>query len=136
MQKEFAKRLVASVGSEEYGWLTVVTYQHASAELLDDVPKELFFPEPEVNSIILRLTPHKTKPFTVTDEACFVRMVKSLFTERNKKLAKALSPFLRSNFKLDKKEAEKLAQTLPHHDKRVRELTPKEFGAIANALPN
>jgi 16S rRNA (adenine1518-N6/adenine1519-N6)-dimethyltransferase len=136
VQKEFAQRLVAGVGSEDYSWLTVVTYQHALAELLDEVPKDMFYPSPEVSSIILRLTPHKTNPFAVKDEACFVRMVKSLFTERNKKLAKALSPFLRSNFKLSKQDAGKIAQTLPFHDKRVRELSPNEFGVIANALPN
>ncbi len=40
LQKEFAERLVAPVGSERYGWLTVVTNQSAEAELLDDIPKE------------------------------------------------------------------------------------------------
>jgi 16S rRNA (adenine1518-N6/adenine1519-N6)-dimethyltransferase len=136
VQKEFAQRLTALVGSEDYSWLTVVTCQHASAELLDEVPKTMFYPPPEVDSVILRITPHKTSLFSVKDEACFVRLTKSLFTERNKKLAKALSPFLRSNFKLSKQEAEKLAHTLQFHEKRVRELSPIDFGAIANALPN
>ena len=136
VQKEFAQRLIAPVGSEDYSWLTVFVFQHALAEVFEEVPKVLFYPPPEVDSIILRLTPHKTKSFEIKDEACFIRLVKWLFTERNKKLSKALSPFLRSNFKFTKLEAEKLAQTLPNHDKRVRELLPKDFGAIANALPN
>jgi len=136
VQKEFAQRLNAAVGSEEYSWLAVVTFQHGSAELLDEVPKTMFYPPPEVDSVILRLTPHKTKPFSVKDEVSFVRLTKSLFTERNKKLAKAIFPFIRSNFKLSKQEAEKLAHTLPFHEKRVRELSPKDFGAIANVLPN
>ena len=136
LQKEFADRLVAPVGSEEYGWLTVVTNQHAEVELLDAVPKAMFYPQPEVDSIILSLKPWSTKPFEVKDEAFFLRMTKWLFTQRNKKLAKALAPFLRSNFKLNKQDAEKLASSLPIHDRRVRELSPKDFGAIANALPN
>jgi 16S rRNA (adenine1518-N6/adenine1519-N6)-dimethyltransferase len=134
VQKEFAYRLVAAIGSEDYSWLTVVTYQHAKVEVLDGVPKTLFYPTPEVDSVILRLTPHKTKPFSVKDDAFFVRLTKSLFTERNKKLAKALSPFIRSNFNLSKPEAEKLAHALELHEKRVREISPKDFGDIANAL--
>jgi 16S rRNA (adenine1518-N6/adenine1519-N6)-dimethyltransferase len=136
VQKEFAQRLVARVGSEEYGWLTVVAYYLAEAELLDAVPKDKFYPQPEVDSVILRLKPWVTKSFEVKDEATFLGLTKWLFTERNKKLAKALTPFLKSKNKLDKQDAEKLAQTLPYHDRRVRELLPKDFGDIANAISN
>jgi 16S rRNA (adenine1518-N6/adenine1519-N6)-dimethyltransferase len=136
VQKEFADRLVAAVGTEEYGWLTVVTNQFADAELLDPVPKDMFYPQPEVDSIILRLKLWSTKPFEVEKPTFFVRMMKWLFTQRNKKLGKALTPFIRDNFKLTKQDAEKLALNLPFHDKRVRELSHKDFGEIANALPN
>lgn len=136
VQKEFAERLVASIGSEEYGWLTVITAQKAEAQLLDKVPKEMFHPPPEVDSVILSLKLLTTKTFEVTDEAFFVRMTKSLFTERNRKLSKALAFFLRSELKLDKHSAEKLAQRQRHFDKRVRELLPKDFGEIANAVCN
>ena len=61
-------------------------------------------------------------------------MVKWLFTQRNKKLGKALAPFLKSALKLSKEEAEKLALTLPFHDRRARELSPKNFGELANAI--
>ena len=136
LQKEFADRLVASVGTEEYGWLTVVTSQGAEVELLDVVPKKMFYPQPEVDSVIVKLNFLRTKPFDVKDPAFFVRMMKWLFTQRNKKLGKALAPFIRDNFKLNKEDAEKLAQSLPCHDRRPRELSPKDFGAIANALPD
>ena len=136
LQKEFADRLVAPVGSEEYGWLTVVTNQMAEVELLDEVPKILFYPQPEVDSVILSLKPWPTKPFEIKDPALFVRLVKWLFTQRNKKLVKAISPFIRSNLKLTKQEADEIALSLPHGDRRVRELHPKDFGAIGNALPN
>jgi 16S rRNA A1518/A1519 N6-dimethyltransferase RsmA/KsgA/DIM1 with predicted DNA glycosylase/AP lyase activity len=71
----------------------------------------------------------------VKDQAFFVRMMKWLFTQRNKKLSKAIAPFLRDNLKLSKQDAEKLALSLPFHDRRPRELSPKDFGVIANALP-
>jgi 16S rRNA (adenine1518-N6/adenine1519-N6)-dimethyltransferase len=136
LQKEFADRLVAPVGSEEYGWLTVVTLQRTEVELLDAAPKALFYPQPEVDSIIIRLQPWRTEPFDLKDEAFFTQMAKWLFTERNKKLAKAIAPFLRSNLKLSKQDAEKLALTLPFHERRVRQLSPKDFGELADALSN
>ncbi len=136
VQKEFAQRLAAPIGSEEYGWLTVIACQKAEVQLLDAVPKELFYPPPEVDSRIVSLKPYSTKPFDVNDYVFFVRLVKWLFTQRNKKLAKAVAPYLRSNCSLTKQDAEKLAQSLPNHECRVRELSPKDFGEIANALPN
>jgi 16S rRNA (adenine1518-N6/adenine1519-N6)-dimethyltransferase len=136
VQKEFAERLIASVGSEEYSWLTVVVQQAAEVQLLDDVPKVNFYPPPEVDSVIVSVKPWGIKPFAVKNRLLFVQLVKSLFTERNKKIAKAATPFLRSHFKLDKAEAEKIASSLPLQQRRPRELTPKDFGEIADALPN
>ena len=134
LQKEFIDRLVASVGSEAYGWLTVVTNQCAEVDLLDVVPKASFFPQPEIDSAIISLKPWNKKPFDVKDQSFFVRMMKWLFTQRNKKLGKAIAPFIRDNFKLSKQDANKLALSLPFHDRRPRELSPKNFGAIANEL--
>ncbi|MCL2358538.1 MAG: 16S rRNA (adenine(1518)-N(6)/adenine(1519)-N(6))-dimethyltransferase RsmA [Nitrososphaerota archaeon] len=136
VQKEFAERLTATVGSEEYSWLTVTAHQQAQAILLDTVPKDKFYPPPEVDSIILCLKPWTEKPFEVKDHTLFVQLTKWLFSERNKKFSKAITPFLRNRLKLSKPDAEKLAKTLPFSERRPRELTPQDFGAIADALPN
>jgi 16S rRNA (adenine1518-N6/adenine1519-N6)-dimethyltransferase len=134
LQREFAGRLVAAVGSEDYGWLTVVAYCSAEVELLDAVPKSMFYPEPEVDSVIVRLTPWKAAPFEVRDRAFFRQMVQWLFTQRNKKLSNAIAPFIKNRLKMSKEDAEKLAYALQFRDKRVRDLLPKDFGALANAL--
>jgi 16S rRNA (adenine1518-N6/adenine1519-N6)-dimethyltransferase len=136
LQREFAGRLVAAVGSEDYGWLTVAACHSAEVELLDAIPKSRFYPPPEVDSVIVHLTPWKTAPFEVKDAAFFRRMVQWLFTQRNKKLRNALPPFLKSTLKTSKEDAEKLACAFPFCDKRVRELSPKDFGVLANALAN
>jgi 16S rRNA (adenine1518-N6/adenine1519-N6)-dimethyltransferase len=134
VQKEFADRLIATVGSEEYSWLTVAAYQGAQVELLDLVPKWMFYPEPQVDSIIVRLKPWTRAPFTVKDAALFRRLAKWLFTQRNKKLANALAPFIRTELKVGKDEAEKIASELPNGGRRVRELAPGDFGVIADGL--
>ena len=134
VQKEFANRLIATVGTDNYGWLAVIAHQNANVELLDVVSKELFYPQPEVDSVILALKPWSKKLFEVKDEKLLLQMLKWLFTQRNKKLCKALAPFLRDNLKLNKQDAKKLSLSLPNHDRRVRELSLKDFGAIAHAI--
>ena len=136
LQREFVGRLVAAVGSEDYGWLTVVACHSAEVELFDAVPNSLFYPPPEVDSVIVRLTPWKAVPFEVKNAAFFRRMARWLFTQRNKKLRNALVPFIKSTLNAPKEDAEKLACAFPFSDKRVRELSPKDFGVLANALAN
>ncbi len=55
VQKEFAEKITAAVGSDDYGWLTVQTFLHVEAQIFDTIPKETFFPEPKVDSVIVRL---------------------------------------------------------------------------------
>ena len=133
-QKEFARRLVAAVGSDDYGWLTVATCHSAEVKLLNAVPKYMFYPAPEVDSVIVHLKPWTAAPFEVKDEAFFRRMVRWLFTQRNKKLSNALVPFIKSTLNVTKEDAEKTACAFSFREKRVRELPPEAFGELANAL--
>ena len=134
VQKEFAQRLIAPADSEEYGWLSVITCQGAQVQLLDTVPRWMFHPQPEVDSIIVQLSPWTKPPFQVKDTAFFRKLTKWLFTQRNKKLENAVAPFIRSELKMDKKQAAEKASILPFQGKRVRELVPANFGVIADAM--
>jgi 16S rRNA (adenine1518-N6/adenine1519-N6)-dimethyltransferase len=134
IQKEFAGRLAASVGTEDYGWLTVLTYYYTEVELLEKVSKSAFYPQPKVDSIITRLVPRKPKPFGLKNETSFRRIAQSLFTQRNRKVRNAILPYLKSTCMQPKEKAARNAEILPFHDVRVRELTPERFGVLANAI--
>ena len=131
-QEEFARRLAAAAGSKDYGRLTVATWYNAEVELLDLIPREMFWPPPKVDSMIVRLTPRKP-PFHVKDERFFFQVVRTIFTQRNKKLRNAIMPFLNS-FAQSKMEALKIADSLPFHNRRPRELAPEEICVVANEL--
>jgi 16S rRNA (adenine1518-N6/adenine1519-N6)-dimethyltransferase len=132
LQKEFAERLAASVGSKDYGRLTVTIYYRAEVELLEYVPRTVFYPPPDVDSMIVRLKP-RDPPFHVEDEEIFFDVVRTLFTQRNKKVRNGLIPFLRKHG-ITGKEALNLADSMIYSTKRVRELAPEDFGILANDL--
>jgi 16S rRNA (adenine1518-N6/adenine1519-N6)-dimethyltransferase len=134
LQKEFAHRLVAPIGNRDYGWLTVWTYCSSEVELLDDVPKAMFYPQPKVDSVITRLTPKRSHAQKLENKAAFKRLVQLLFTQRNKKLRSAVLPYLKAVRGLRKEDAVQTAERLPFRDKRIRELAPEDFGALANAI--
>jgi 16S rRNA (adenine1518-N6/adenine1519-N6)-dimethyltransferase len=133
-QKEFAHRLVACVGTEEYGWLTVYVQCRADVELLEDVSMTAFYPQPKVDSTIIRLVVKTQKPCLKVNDIAFRRFLQILFTHRNRKVRGAVLPYLRGVLGLSKLETEKVLEKLPYMEKRVRELTPEDFGVLANAL--
>lgn len=131
-QEEFARRLAAKPGTKDYGRLTVTAYYRAEVDLLDFIPKEYFWPMPEVNSMIVRLKPRKP-PFNVENEEMFFDFVRSIFTQKNKKLRNALTHFL-NELKIPKKDAIFIADSTPFHYRRVREMMPEELGLTLNFL--
>jgi len=130
LQKEFAERLAAPVGSKDYGRLTVSIHYRTDVELLDLVVRKMFYPPPDVDSMMLRLKP-RDPPFHVNDEAIFFDIVRTLFTQRNKKVRNALIYFLRTR-QFSRKDAVDLADSTVYCAKRVRELAPEDFGILAN----
>jgi len=124
-QQEFAKRLVATVGSREYGRLAMVAGFFCEAKILEILPRSAFRPVPEVNSAIVRLLPRSVRP-DVKPEV-FLRLVEGLFRQRRKKVKKALAALGVSKEKLAEIDAKLL-------DKRPEELTPDQAAELAIAI--
>lgn len=131
LQEEFARRLVTKKGTEEYGRLTVMVYYYAEVKLLEPVPENAFYPPPEVASIIVYLKPREP-PFRVLDETLFSDLVRALFTQRSRKVKKALHVFFRA-IRVDKNVKE-LIENLPFLDSRVEQLAPEDFGVLSNEI--
>lgn len=131
LQKEFCEKLMAREGSKDYGSLSVIASYKADIKCLDQIPRSSFYPQPEVasNIILIELKEHS---FHLKDEKLFVRLVKFLFTQRNKKLKNALETFISERIGVDKKEARTLAEDFPYLDSKVYKIRPDEFGEIAN----
>ena len=89
MQQEVGDRLAASPGTKDYGILSVLIQYHFSLERLFSLAPGNFYPPPQVDSVVLRLTPQEAAP-PAQDEALFSRVVKAAFAHRRKTLNNTL----------------------------------------------
>ncbi len=95
VQREVARRMNASPGTEEYSSFSVLCQTFSKIQILFDVPAKAFYPRPRVVSTLLRMVPREV-PLPVEKGELFVQIVRAAFASRRKKLQNTLAPFLRS----------------------------------------
>jgi len=89
MQQEVGDRLAAPSGTKDYGVLSVLIQYHFSLERLFSLAPGNFYPPPQVDSLVLRLTPREAAP-PAPDAVLFTRVVKAAFAHRRKTLNNTL----------------------------------------------
>jgi 16S rRNA (adenine1518-N6/adenine1519-N6)-dimethyltransferase len=125
VQKEFADRMVAKADTDDYSRLSVSVYYRAKAEMMEKVGRHCFWPEPEVDSAVIRLTP-RPAPFPIKDERLFHKLVEALFLQRRKKI----STILRSKGYVRPEQMDRV----PYRDDRVEAISPEQIGELADAV--
>jgi 16S rRNA (adenine1518-N6/adenine1519-N6)-dimethyltransferase len=89
VQREFAERMAAEVGTEAYGRLSVTAGHYADCEVVEPVPPTAFSPQPAVDSAVVRATPRDPTD-AVPDETRFLDLVRAVFTQRRKTMRNAV----------------------------------------------
>jgi 16S rRNA (adenine1518-N6/adenine1519-N6)-dimethyltransferase len=92
VQLEVAERIESGPGTKDYGTLSIFVQLRARVRRLLTLPPGAFRPAPRVHSAVLRLDFHHAS-VPMRDEATFEALVRSIFTQRRKTLANALSRF-------------------------------------------
>jgi 16S rRNA (adenine1518-N6/adenine1519-N6)-dimethyltransferase len=90
MQKEYAARLAAPAGGDDYGSLTVFARYWLILEPLFTVPPSAFWPRPTVESMVVRTRFRTTPPVDVPDPERLFTIVRAAFSQRRKTLGNAL----------------------------------------------
>jgi 16S rRNA (adenine1518-N6/adenine1519-N6)-dimethyltransferase len=90
MQKEVADRIKANPCTKAYGALSVAVQYYCEVSGVVNVPKEVFIPQPKVDSAVLNLTVRKEKSVEVADRDLFFAVVKAGFGQRRKTLNNSL----------------------------------------------
>lgn len=87
VQKEFAEKLVAKPGSKNHKAITVIANHCAEIKHVMDVKRSNFFPQPKVESVVLKLT----KKQQVSKD--LINTVNKLFSYRRKTLHNVAKQF-------------------------------------------
>ncbi|MGO3699614.1 MULTISPECIES: 16S rRNA (adenine(1518)-N(6)/adenine(1519)-N(6))-dimethyltransferase RsmA [Halomonas] len=125
LQKEVVERLAAQPGGTDWGRLSVMAQYYCHVDQLFIVPPEAFVPRPNVDSAIVRLTPHASLPHVADDPALLFELVKLAFGQRRKTL--------RNNFK-GRVSPETLEALGIDPTRRPQTLTVAEYVTIANRV--
>jgi 16S rRNA (adenine1518-N6/adenine1519-N6)-dimethyltransferase len=132
LQKEIVQRLVSVPDNKIYGVPSVILQMFATVEKIFDVPSTCFYPQPKVESAIIRGT-FLEKPFVpLLDENIFIGLVKAAFAQRRK----MLSNNLKNSKLLAGVEEEKIKEVLSiagiDGKRRGETLSVEEFGKLSN----
>lgn len=107
VQKEFADKLQARPGDENYRSITVITQHCFTMKELFHVSKGSFDPQPGVESTVMKLVPRKSAiPITRTT----IKNMNLLFSCRKKKLLSVLKKY---NCKIDFAGKERIGELQP-----------------------
>ncbi len=89
VQREAGERFVAGPGEEGYGPVSLRVAYRADAAVIRRVPPRVFWPEPKVESVVVRLERRKT-PRVKTDPERLWAVVEAGFAARRKTIRSAL----------------------------------------------
>ncbi|MCD8840204.1 16S rRNA (adenine(1518)-N(6)/adenine(1519)-N(6))-dimethyltransferase RsmA [Staphylococcus arlettae] len=134
MQKEVGERLNAQVGTKAYGSLSIVAQYYTETSKVLTVPKSVFLPPPNVDSIVVKLMKREAPQVQVDNENDFFKLTKAAFSQRRK----TINNNYQSLFKEGKKNKALIAEWLESSGidpkRRGETLSIKEFALLYNNL--
>lgn len=107
VQKEVGDRIISGPGTKDYSSLSVFINFYTEPEILLNVPKSVFMPQPRVDSAVVKLNIKKDLPDI--DRVKFFKVVKASFAMRRKTLLNCLSS---GEFEMDKGEIKRLLEEI------------------------
>ena len=134
LQKEIVQRLASVPDNKIYGVPSVVLQMFASVEKIFDVPSTCFYPQPKVESSMVKGVFRKKSLVPLQDEIFFTGLVKAAFAQRRKMLINNLK---NSKLLVDIEEAkikEVLSSAGIDGKRRGETLSVEEFGKLSNLL--
>ncbi|MDX1411759.1 MAG: 16S rRNA (adenine(1518)-N(6)/adenine(1519)-N(6))-dimethyltransferase RsmA [Nitrospirales bacterium] len=130
LQLEVARRLVAPVGTRDYGVLSVLLQYIADVRLAFQVPNSCFRPSPKVDSAVVRIDVRRSEAIADAEAKLFGQIVRAAFSHRRKILSNSMrdSGFPPHEIQLAFSQANIDAK------RRAETLTVKEFTTLTHAM--
>ena len=93
LQKEVADRMNAIPSTKDYGSLSIAVQYYCDTSIVCKVPKSSFIPEPNVDSLVLKLVVNEKRKVDIEDEDLFFKIVRGSFSKRRKTILNSLSNY-------------------------------------------
>lgn len=93
LQKEVADRMNATPSTKDYGSLSIAVQYYCDTDIVCKVPKSSFIPEPNVDSLVLKLVVNEKRKVEINDEELFFKIVRGSFSKRRKTILNSLSNY-------------------------------------------
>ncbi|EJA1957587.1 16S rRNA (adenine(1518)-N(6)/adenine(1519)-N(6))-dimethyltransferase RsmA [Staphylococcus pseudintermedius] len=136
MQKEVGERLNAQVGTKAYGSLSIVAQYYTETSRVITVPKTVFMPPPNVDSIVVKLMKRESPIVDVDNPNAFFKMTKGAFSQRRKTIYNNYQNL----FENGKEQKETIMQWLERADidpkRRGETLSIQEYARLYAELEN
>ncbi|WP_214539643.1 16S rRNA (adenine(1518)-N(6)/adenine(1519)-N(6))-dimethyltransferase RsmA [Staphylococcus pseudintermedius] len=136
MQKEVGERLNAQVGTKAYGSLSIVAQYYTETSRVLTVPKTVFMPPPNVDSIVVKLMKRESPIVDVDNPNAFFEMTKGAFSQRRKTIYNNYQNL----FENGKEQKETIMQWLERADidpkRRGETLSIQEYARLYAELEN
>lgn len=128
MQKEVGSRLMGAPKTKDYNSLSVLLQYYTKVEKSINVPRNCFFPSPNVDSVVLDIT-RKDELLFVESEKYFLSFNRALFSMRRKTIVNNLNNY----FKYDKTQISGLLERNRYKaTTRAEELTVEQIVNLSN----
>ena len=128
IQKEVAERIVAKEKTADYGSITVSINAVADSEIIEYIGREKFYPAPNVDSAVAKITLKKDK-YYIKDIEKFRKLVTTAFAMRRKTLVNNLM----KGYQMDRAQAEELLSSIGVPvTVRGEELSVSQFVELSN----
>lgn len=131
MQKEVADRIKAAPGTKAYGALSIAVQYYCAVESVVNVPKEVFVPQPKVDSTVLTLKILMDRPVEDVDREIFFAVVKAGFGQRRKTLNNSLTGVGGVSKEI---AAQALSEAGIDPSRRAETLSLQEFAKLSNQV--
>lgn len=130
LQKEVAQRLAAKPSCKDYGVLSIFIQMFMDVEIGFIVPPSAFYPEPNIDSAVVRFDVLNEPRAEIEDIEIFKRLVRAAFGQRRKTLSNALKSLNIAQENISR--AFELANIDPK--RRGETLSIEEFARLSNFI--
>ena len=131
-QYEFAKRLTAKPKNKEYGALSVIIQHYATISPLIKIKRDVFYPKPKVDSMVVEIDFEKPYPLQAENEMMFRKTVKAAFSCRRKTILNSLGKGMMSMSR--EMIAKALTKCLIDSKRRAETITIDEYLHLSSIL--